>query len=150
MFRKWDELNSDSDIRLVTAGSKGEGITAFYENDHDFLLILQHTACILERLLSATDLDPADVLILMNGEGCHPGHFRLKLSPRMSSYHVQASIVREFVVERDGHQFLSSGRATEYMAAHGELGYLAPKKVTGPALPSERGMYKRDTVISLR
>ena len=68
--------NEQSALKLVTAGSKAEGITSFYESDIDFMHIINDAICTDEIHYPPL---PDTTILHADTRDVPPGYTRLKL-----------------------------------------------------------------------
>ncbi|KAH3725157.1 hypothetical protein DPMN_050990 [Dreissena polymorpha] len=152
VFHGIDEMinNAREDkIVQVTAGSKAEGLASCFESDYDYLNIYQNIVCQFEILTNMFSNDTTGFCML--GEACHPGHYTLKLLTRgvKSPKNLEASLV----TNQNGEIFISSDLFTKEfertISFDSEGGWNKAAR-TGPAVPSTRGIYRRDDVYAFR
>ncbi|XP_052245341.1 uncharacterized protein LOC127854298 isoform X2 [Dreissena polymorpha] len=136
-------------IVRVTAGSKAEGLASCYESDYDFLNIYQNIVCQFEIFTNIFSNDTTEFCML--GEACHPGYYTLKLLTR--GVKLPIIIEASLVTNQNYEIFISSDLFTkefEQTVFFDSVGGWNKGKRTGPAVPSTRGIYRRDNVYAFR
>ncbi|KAH3718664.1 hypothetical protein DPMN_061470 [Dreissena polymorpha] len=139
----------EDEIVRVTAGSKAEGLASCFESDYDFINIYQNIVCQFENFTNMISNDTTEFCML--GESCHPGHYTLKLLTR--GVKLPKIIEASLVTTQNGEIFISSDFFTkefERTVSFDSVGGWNKGTRTGPAVPSTRGIYRRDDVNAFR
>ncbi|KAH3725152.1 hypothetical protein DPMN_050985 [Dreissena polymorpha] len=139
----------DDEIVSVTAGSKAEGFASCFESDYDRLNIYQNIVCQFEICHNMFSKDSTEFGML--GEACHPGHYKLKLLTR--GVKLPKIIETSLVTNQQGETYISSDLFTkelERTVPMDTVGGWNKGTRAGPAVPSTRGIYRRDDVFAFR
>ncbi|KAH3718694.1 hypothetical protein DPMN_061500 [Dreissena polymorpha] len=135
-------------IVRVTAGSKSEGLASCFESDYDYINIYQTIVCKFGNVTNTIPVYTAEFCML--GEACHPGHYTLKLLRRSLNF---PKIIEASLVTYHGEIFISSdlfAKQFERTVSFDSVGGWNKGTRTGPAVPSNRGLYRRDDVNAFR
>ncbi|KAH3734243.1 uncharacterized protein LOC127850725 [Dreissena polymorpha] len=114
---------------MITAGSKAEGLSFFYESDHDFLFILNVVLCVEVGVDLHTI--PDDIEVYRMNTRVYPGHCRMLLE-RQGSTRLDV-IQKALYDDGKGHTMLSSGLFVDEFAKTKSLGVL--RELAGPPVP---------------
>ncbi|XP_052238889.1 uncharacterized protein LOC127850131 isoform X4 [Dreissena polymorpha] len=136
-YRGLDRLRNkrSTDVISITAGSKAEGLTGYFESDKDTLYILKHVLCVE----AGTNLDtiPDDIDVFRMDTREYPGHCIL-LQERPATI-PSAQIYNSLCHNGYGEVLLSSRLFQDYMYICQDL-YMPPllsryAEPTGPSRP---------------
>ncbi|XP_052232347.1 uncharacterized protein LOC127845461 [Dreissena polymorpha] len=132
-------------FKIITTGSKAEGLTSFYESDTDNMFVNGDVMCLGDGLPG--DMLPRQTtLFTLNTGSCYHGHCRLLLKLRGTAF---CHNLRDALYDDEtGRSFLISDLYI-YVLNSATLG---PGEVrhsrAGPSLPSSDGAYRLDRVPS--
>jgi len=154
MYEKIDDGFNINDHQFIqiTAGSKADGLAKPYESDRDIMFESKCVECVLSG-----DDDLAKVNSTLFGvveEGCHPGHYKLKLLRKGGVYdeHIEQALLHD---DTTGNDFLSSclfttGIRSKESYLENSDSVFRKKVKTGPSLPRSKGLYEEDRVYAFR
>lgn len=134
----------------VTAGSKGEGYSCYYENDEDILFIDKYRVCVLP--CGIYNYPCTITVFTMHGDNCPPGYFRIMFSRKGS----QKNCIDDFEVlceSKEGYVFIKERSYIQAISRMylGDTGRgISTGTITGPSVPGERVLYKEDRVWAFR
>ncbi|KAH3812154.1 hypothetical protein DPMN_140577 [Dreissena polymorpha] len=137
-------------MTFITVGSKGEGLTSFYENDEDILYVSNDIIC-LEDGVTVSTFHMKITVFRSFSRICYPGHCRLLLE-RMGSYYKFFDVVREALCD-DGHgrELLSSGLfINKLLMIRPKFNNAVLHDRAGPSLPASLDKMHVDKVFALR
>ncbi|KAH3698506.1 hypothetical protein DPMN_086028 [Dreissena polymorpha] len=154
-YREFDRLLNACGSRgsRMTVGSKGEGLTSFYESDHDFLFELSEYLCVEDGINLLTIAD--DIEVYRMNTCAYPGHCILFLE---RPAHRRLTIIHNALCGNGrGDIILSSGLFVDEWKALDRRypQYTCSEKIVhyeraGPSLPmSVGGVSYADRVLSL-
>ncbi|XP_052219460.1 uncharacterized protein LOC127836863 [Dreissena polymorpha] len=135
---------------LITAGSKGEGLTCSLESDYDSLFLLKNVIC-LEAGINLYS-KPDDLNVYRMDTHVYPGHCRLLLERHTSS--CLKIIHNALCYNGNGDVLLSSSLLLDEFSslyAHTGIREVVQHKCVGPSSPiSVCGILHTDNVLGLR
>ncbi|KAL4239350.1 hypothetical protein ACF0H5_000167 [Mactra antiquata] len=150
-FRERDSILSSirNDVTIVTAGSKGEGLTSSFESDYDRLNIYRDIICISPD--TYVDIPDATTIIHINDANCHPGHFVLTLSRRGSATFkpIEVALITNSFARNQISSDLFTKELEQTESIESGFGWNRGTRA-GPAMTSARGIYQRDDVFAFR
>ncbi|KAH3733579.1 uncharacterized protein LOC127850131 isoform X1 [Dreissena polymorpha] len=153
--RLWNKILTDcmnkilTDCIVITAGSKAEGLTSFFESDMDMLFILKHVLCVE----AGTNLDtiPDDIDVFRMDTRVYPGHCIL-LQERPAT--MRNELINNSLCDNGyGDVLLSSCLWKDYILCNNLnippfFGHFA--KPTGPSIPAVAlGIISQDNVNAI-
>ncbi|KAH3697317.1 hypothetical protein DPMN_084815 [Dreissena polymorpha] len=150
-YREFDRLCTakPSEVILITAGSKAEGLTGFFENDIDILMVVNGVLCVetginLDSIKGDIDLFRMDTRV-------YPGHCRLL---QVRQRHKCLKAMHDSLCDNgNGDILLSSDLCVNEFSSlmiTFKLGVVQHER-SGPLIPDTcEGLYHRDKVVALR
>ena len=151
-YREIDrKVNSENQYwTRIKAGSKGEGLSCFYESDHDTLHVDHYTVCTLEGDKRSFP-ETYTVFTMLNGE-LHPGHYELKRKQQGTMLDLE--IAQAMVLDSEsGDAYISSELYTKARRKDklGEISFDEQvASIAGPSVPGTDGKVTWDSVHAFR
>ncbi|KAH3705636.1 hypothetical protein DPMN_080713 [Dreissena polymorpha] len=153
-YREIDRLTNAAGSNLsrtvITAGSKAEGLTCYYESERDHLFLLKNVIS-LEAGINLYSI-PDDLQVYRMDTHVYPGHCRLLLERQTSRFH---KIIHNALCDNgNGDVLLSSSLFLDEFSSQPLLTgqrEVVPHKCVGPSLPQTiLGCVHTDNVPALR
>ncbi|KAH3809301.1 hypothetical protein DPMN_137663 [Dreissena polymorpha] len=149
-YKEHDSLMNarSSDVTVITAGSKAEGLTCFYESDRDFLLVVEGILCV-EAGISLHTI-PDGIGVYRMDTCAYSGHCCLLLERRARK---RKEVIHNALCDNgQGDILLSSSLLLDEMSS----AYTSTDSTVviheraGPSLPDSSGELHSDRVLALR
>ncbi|KAH3809288.1 hypothetical protein DPMN_137650 [Dreissena polymorpha] len=148
-YKEQDSLMNarSSDVTVITAGSKAEGLTCYFESDRDDILVLEGIICVEAGIHLHTI--PNGIGVYRMDTHAYSGHCRLLLE-RQARKHFK--IIHNALCDNgQGDILLSSSLFLNEMSAVPHTKSVVYHKPAGPSLPTSIGReFHSDNVCALR
>lgn len=147
-YREMDGCVDSAKFKDLTVGSKGEGITCFYESDRDNIIIDKNVVCLEDPSMARYFTDKT--VFTMNTNFCYPGHTLLILE---NLGNIVDDDVYRAIVSLGGKFVLSSDRFTNNNSERQKANFgtiLECHELAGPATPVSLNGMDIDNVWSFR
>ncbi|XP_052232348.1 uncharacterized protein LOC127845462 isoform X1 [Dreissena polymorpha] len=132
-------------VKMITTGSKAEGLTCLYESDVDNMYVKEDVMC-LEDGLSGDMLPKETTLFTLNTGSCYHGHCWLLLKRRGTALYQTLS--NALCDDENGRSFLNSDVYVTVLNSTTPTSDEVRHSRAGPSMPTSIGAYHQDRVLS--
>ncbi|KAH3864907.1 uncharacterized protein LOC127866977 isoform X1 [Dreissena polymorpha] len=149
-YRKLDSLRNarfTNDVTTITAGSKAEGLTCFFESDMDTMFIIPHVVC-LDVGINEETIPSHIIVFTMGTKGHNAGYCKLQQGRLTSTY--CPAISNALCIDGCGNVLLSSTQFVDFFRHNPYPSEIQQHARAGPSLPWSFGPMAHDVVRAIR